>query len=77
MEVSEENVEPSGQELVQTLVTLTGLPEPWINQELVHIVEKSGQEVGNLTLEDLREAMLVYLESMKFDVIAEGSSGSD
>ena len=64
MEVSKKDEESGGQELVQTLVSLTGLPEPWVSQELLQILETTGQNAQEITLEKLREAMLVYLEEV-------------
>jgi hypothetical protein len=72
MEVSEGiEVEPGGQELLQTVVTLTGLPEQWIRNELDQILEQSGQSSSDVTLDTLREAMAAYLESMQAEFIDE------
>ena len=67
MEVS--NLEkPAGQDLLQTVVNLTGLPENLISKELDEILEMSDASASKgkeaLTLEDLRAAMLAYLESI-------------
>lgn len=62
MEVSNQELELYGQELVQLIVSHTGLPEGWVHQELDQIFEKLGFDQKNLTLEQFREAMLVYLE---------------
>jgi hypothetical protein len=43
---------------------LTGLPEPLVQQELHEILESAGQNAGSVTLDALREAMLLYLEAM-------------
>ncbi len=68
MEVS--NVEETyGRELVDTLASLTGLPEPWVSQELVQLIEKSGKNEKEITLEQLRDAMLIYLETVQADLI--------
>ena len=53
-----------GEALVQQLSELTGLPKLVVNEELQHILENSGKSQENLTLEDLRHAMLVYLEHL-------------
>jgi hypothetical protein len=72
MEVSSQDaVESSGQELIQTLVTATGLPEEWIHNELDHILETSGQTSVDITLEQLRASMLAYLEAMQADFVDE------
>lgn len=56
---------PGGEELIETVAALTGLPEPWVHQELGRIVENAGHSTGTLTLDQLREAMLAYLESLQ------------
>jgi len=53
-----------GTELIQTVVTLSGLPEPLAQRELDAILQMSGQDSARLTLDELRAAMLAYLESM-------------
>lgn len=74
MEVSDrliKNVEqgkPSGTELLQTVVTLTGLPEPLISQELNQILALTGSESSELTLDQLRHAMVAYLEALQPDL---------
>lgn len=67
MEVSNQHsdkVEPGGQQLLDTVAELTGLPEPLVQQELHEILESAGQNAGSVTLDALREAMLLYLEAM-------------
>ena len=63
--------EPDGQELIQTVVSLTGLPEAWVLPELDQILENSGQDSRDLTLQQLRDAMLAYLEAMQSDFLSE------
>lgn len=67
-------VEKGGDELIDTLVTLTGLPKEQLCQELDQILERSGIPSGeHLTLEGLRFAMLTYLEELSSDVEVSGS----
>ncbi len=74
MEVSDTEVEPDDQGLIQQLVSLTGLPEGWIRPELDQILEQSGQDSQkDVTLDQLRAAMLTYLESIQADLVAEKS----
>jgi hypothetical protein len=57
-----------GSQLIDTLVTLTGLPEPVAHNELDEILALTGRDVDartDLTLDELREALLVYLETFK------------
>ena len=56
--------EKGGPELLNQLVSLTGLPENLVHQELSDILRLSGKDSAELTLEHLREAMLKYLEAM-------------
>ncbi len=70
MEVSDHsNGEPGGQELVQKLVSLTGLSETLVQEELIQILQMTGCDVENLTLDELRSAMMVYLESMRQELV--------
>ena len=73
MEVSEDErqgtVEPDGQELIEAVVSLSGLPESLARFELDHILESAGQSSQNLTLEQLRFALVAYLEAMNDDFL--------
>jgi len=78
MEVSKQDATPDGQELIQTVVSLTGLPEDWIRNELVQILENTGQTShDDVTLDQLREAMAAYLEGMQADFLAENTAFSE
>jgi hypothetical protein len=74
MEVSKIEVEPGGQELIETVVTLTGLPESWVRTELDQILEQSGQSSNDVTLGQLREALVAYLEAMQADLLNESTT---
>jgi hypothetical protein len=63
----------SGETLVRTLVSLSDLPQPLAQKEVNTILEFSGQEAENLTLDQLREAMLTYLEEIQASFEAEGA----
>lgn len=56
-----------GQTLIQTVVSLTELPETWVHQEMDEILKASGHRSENLTLEQLRAAMISYLEAIQAD----------
>lgn len=56
-----------GQSLIRTIVSLTELPEPLMHQEMDQIIKASGHQSESLTLEQLRVAMLSYLESIQAD----------
>jgi hypothetical protein len=53
-----------GQDLLDTVASLTGLPEDLVQQELQDMITVAGQNPGNVTLEELRKAMLLYLEAL-------------
>lgn len=68
-----------GPKLLKTVVSLTGLPEEMVYEELDQILklkEPSGEQEGpqgrplyeDLTLEGLRAAMLEYLETIQADL---------
>jgi hypothetical protein len=64
MEVSNRHEQATGQELLDSVANLTGLPEPLVQQELQQIISSAGQNAGSVTLDELRQAMLLYLESL-------------
>lgn len=64
---TETQTEQKGHELIQTLVSLTGLPESLASQEMEQILEMSGHAPAartDLTLDELRQAILTYLEAL-------------
>ena len=70
-----------GNNLVRSIVALTGLPDSSIRSELSEILSMgkqpdSGQpDLSSMSLDDLRSAMLVYLESIHADMMASGEAG--
>ncbi len=68
---------PEGQDLIQTVVTLTELPEELAHQEVDKILQHSGHASDNLTLEQLRSAMISYLEAMHADMMQESLENSE
>jgi hypothetical protein len=77
MEVSDKQTGPgeSGQALLDTVASLTGLPEGLVQQELHEMLEVAGQNAGSVTLDQLRQAMLLYLEALALQ--EESLMGSD
>jgi len=65
MDVSKDTKPAAGSELIEQLVSATGLPKEMVHQELDEICALSGQNPGELTLEQLREAMLTYLQALE------------
>lgn len=57
-----------GEKLIETLVSLTGLPEGLAHQELDQILDMSGHSSESrttLTMDELRAALLTYLEALQ------------
>jgi hypothetical protein len=57
--------EQAGQELIETLATLSGLPREVIQSELCRILEDSGHDLESVTLDGLRGALVQYLETIQ------------
>jgi len=53
-----------GKHLINTVVSATGLPEDPIQRELSSLLNKHGKAPEHLTLEDLREIMADYLQTV-------------
>jgi hypothetical protein len=66
MDVSNQDPgEPGGNELIQTLAGLAGLPSGVLENELEVILGKSGRSQSEgLTLDDLRVALAAHLEEL-------------
>ena len=64
--------EPSGHELIRSLSAIAGLGEESVKSQVAEMLSVSGQASGNdfsgLSLEQLRAAMLVYLETLNADM---------
>ena len=62
MEVSNVNdLGIQGNELIEAIVAMTGLPAPQIHGELGGILNSIGVEPARATLDDLRSALALYL----------------
>ena len=60
--------ELAGEDLIQTLVSLTGLPEGMANEEMDQILQLSGHQPekrSDITLDELRAALITYLEALE------------
>ena len=71
MEVSENKAELCGQELIEAVVSLSRLPDLLIRSELNEIVEQAEQNEEEITLDQLRVAMLEYLEKVHETMVNE------
>lgn len=56
--------ESGGEALIDTLVSLTGVPTELMQAELSQILEISGHNSEDLTLDQLRMSLVTYLEQM-------------
>ncbi len=76
MEVSENQFSLTGQPLLQQIITFTGLNPSWVKQELDLVLEEYGDDVGQgpekLTLAQLREVLVAFLETTQSDLIEKG-----
>jgi hypothetical protein len=66
-----------GPELIDQVVTLTGLPDTLVQTELEQILGQAGCNKESLTLDELRTAMLAYLESMQAELEAQSESAPE
>lgn len=81
MDVSD-RVDSNGPELIQTLVTLTAgqeLSEQWVRGELDKMIENAGHSDDTLTLEQLRHAVIAYLEMLEEEEsrLLDGAEGAE
>ncbi len=56
--------ESDGTELLNLLVSLTGLPEDSMIQEVEQLLSKIGKNAQDMTMENLREALILHLDSL-------------
>lgn len=75
MEVSGEEM-LTGVQLIDKVVSLTQMPHSLMQEELGQIIENSGHVPEALTLNQLREAMLAYLEALYASCSEESEPGS-
>lgn len=60
-----------GERLFQTLVEATGLPQGSIEKELTSLVMKFEKNPETLTLDELREVMADYLQTVFLELLDE------
>ncbi|MBY0469697.1 hypothetical protein K2X30_00910 [bacterium] len=66
--------ENSGADLINEVIALTGLPSQELQEELQQIVKNSGHDQESLTLEQLRAAMIAYLEAIQAEHLSNSSA---
>jgi hypothetical protein len=69
--------ELSGLELMETVVSATGLPEDPVQAELTKILAVAGCAPENLTIDELRAALLGYLETLQEEIIPAEHAASE
>jgi hypothetical protein len=74
MQKTELAKELGGEALLADVVEKTGLAGNLIESELSAIVENAGHSASNITLEQLRAAMLNYLEELNLNIQADEES---
>ena len=72
---------PHGDDLIRSISAITGLGEDSVKSEVTEMLTLSGQpdqseDLSKLSLEQLRAAMLVYLETINADMSAGEDSSS-
>jgi hypothetical protein len=72
---------PQGDDLIRSISAITGLGEDSVKSEVAEMLTLSGQpdqseDLSKLSLEQLRAAMLVYLETINADMSAGEDSSS-
>ena len=80
--VSTGNENTEGNDLIRSVVALSGLPDSSARSELVEILSlaspdnQTAPDLKNVSLDELRAAMLVYLETIHADMMAKEQDDS-
>ena len=53
-----------GQKLIEMVSELSGLDKEVLSEDLREFVERTGADLANLTLEELRRALALYLDEV-------------
>ena len=64
MQESPERTDADGPALIQILSELTGLKVSEVRSEIGTILAANGASIENVTLDQLRQAMITYLEAV-------------
>lgn len=65
-----------GNTLAKAVVAATGLPQDPVEREFNNLLEKHGKNPESLTLEELREVMADYLQTVFLEMQVESSAES-
>lgn len=55
---------PTGADLINIVVELTGLPQERVQTELNQLIESKGMDIKKITLDEFRLVMASYLDSV-------------
>ncbi len=61
----------SGNDVLKEVVQMTGLPEEFLRSEINSLLGMEGEDVKDLSLDQLRSVLLNYLETLKVDMTQE------
>ncbi len=67
--MDQEHLPARGAELIQTIVALTGLPEADVSKEIETILSGMGVDPTEVTLDQMRAALLVYLDTFQREIM--------
>lgn len=65
-----------GNNLAKTVIVATGLPQDPVEREFNSLLEKHGKNPDSLTLEELREVMADYLQTVFLEMQVENGAES-
>lgn len=65
-----------GNKLAKAVVAATGLPQDPVEREFNSLLEKHGKNPESLTLDELREVMADYLQTVFLEMPVENSAES-
>ena len=60
--------EVSGNDVLQELVQMTGLPADYLHAEINEFLGTGAEDVKNLSLDQLRSVLLNYLETLNTEI---------
>lgn len=61
----------SGKDVLHEVVQMTGLPADYLNAEINSFLGTAGEDVKNLSLDQLRSVLLNYLETLNEEMTQE------
>ena len=68
MDVSDGWMNLQGEELIEYLTQLSGLPREWLRTEISHLIIERSSEQGPMTMDHLRQTLSNYLDEIDQDM---------